>query len=477
MRSRSALLALCALFLLTCQASAWEPATAVQSDVEDEPVVPAATLVEPALLSGPGFTLDSHVELRGYMAHFTLDTAPGPLTADSVEILAEREAELPAFAVLDRVTRSGEFVRAAGGKLAATGKALGQIALHPVDTVLGIPRGVARYLGDRLKKIGTQAQTLTDRGARIFGNHGNPYPTSSGPMTDARLENPDPPPKVKKHWYTRVGSEAKREIKRQLKYNQVKRELAKRLGIDPYTSNPYVQDRLSQLAWVGSGGDFSAGTALGTIGGVGASVLSNGTQIDAIVWKLSPDDLRARNGDRLQAYCRDNLLIRQFLRRGAFSPTLQTGFVDELDVLKPAGGGDALLELGMTASSELEARFLVNALRMLVAQLGPRAQGGTFEPIGAGLAYMTRDGELVLPLPVDRLSWTAEVRQFLDRREFRVARKSILIGGTASLLARRNLTDRGWSQFVRVPWPGSPPYAKDGEWPETMAQPRNARLP
>lgn len=467
MQFRSIFLAFCALLLLTGGARGVETTTDAQSPVEDEPVVPAAALVEPALLSGPGFTLDAHVELRGYMAHFTLDSAPGPLTADSVEILAEREAELPAFAALDRVTRSGEFAHAAGGRLAETGKTLGQIARHPVDTVIGIPRGVARYLGDRLKKIGTQAQALTDRGARIFGNHGNPYPAALGPMTDAREDDPDRTTKPKKHWYMRVGSEAKREIKRELKYNQVKRELAKRLGIDPYTSNPYVQDRLSSLAWVGSSGNFSAGIALGTIGGVGASVLANGSQIDTIVWKLSPDDLRARNGTRLQAYCRDNLLIRQFLRRGAFSPTLQTGFVDELDVLKPAGGGDALLELGMTANSELEARFLVNALRMLVAELGPRAQGGMFEPIGAGLGYMTADGELVLPLPVDRLSWTREVRKFLDRHEFRVDRKSILIGGTASLLARRNLTERGWSLSVRVAWPGSPPYAKDGEWPET----------
>ena len=68
--------------------------------VEDEPVLDAASLVRPALLSGPDFTVDSHVELRGYMAHFLLDTKVGPLNADSVEILAEREAELPAIDAL-----------------------------------------------------------------------------------------------------------------------------------------------------------------------------------------------------------------------------------------------------------------------------------------------------------------------------------------------------------------------------------------
>jgi hypothetical protein len=432
-------------------------------ETEDEPVIDAATLVQPALLSGPGFSVDPHVQVRGYMAHFVIDTPFGPLTASSVEVLAEREAEIPALAPLDKVTRSDVFLHAAGNKLAQTGKALGKIAMHPVDTVLGIPAGVARYFGTRLQKLGTQAQTLSDRTARTLGNRGNPYPANTGPMMDVHNDEPDRKAKPEKHWYTRIGSEAEREIKRQLAYNQVKRELAQRLGIDPYTTNPYVQERLSSLAWVGSSGSFSAGTALGTIGGVGATVLANGTLINEVVWKLSPEDLRARNDKRLLAYCRNHLLIRQFLRRGAFSPTLQTGLIDALDQLHPAAGCDALLELGMTANSELEARFLVNALRLVVAHLGARAKDGTLQPVGAGLAYVTKTGELILPLPVDQFSWTPEVRDFLDRPEFRRSNKTVLIGGNASRVARRALGERGWSIIVRAPRPGAPPYAKSDE--------------
>ncbi|HEV7491456.1 MAG TPA: hypothetical protein VGO25_11655 [Rhodanobacteraceae bacterium] len=458
----AAALAVCAMgSLVVCAlrvAHADGEATAV---AEDEPVVDAASLVQSALLSGPGFGVDPHVELRGYMAHFTLDTPVGPLKADSVEVLAEREAELPAIDALERVTRSDAFAHAASDKFVATGKALGKIVMHPIDTIVGIPAGVARYFGDRLKKIGTQAQTASDRVARTLGTSGNPYPSDDGPMTDARNGDDGDEKKQKptKHWYTRVESETEREIKRQLKYSDVKRSLAKQLGIDPYSGNPYVQDRLSSLAWVGTGGNFSATAALGTIGGTGAVVLSDTSRINDVVWKLSPDDLRARNGNRLHAYCRDELLIRQFLRRGVFSPTLQTGLVDALDQLLPADGADALLELGMTAHSELESRFLVNALRITAKYLGARAKGGTLRPIGAGLAYMAADGELIMPLPVDYLSWTAEVREFFDRREFRVTNKTVLIGGGASLLARRALTERGWNIVVRAPWPGAPAYA------------------
>jgi len=436
---------------------------------EEEPVVDAVSLVQPALLSGPGFSVDSHVELRGYMAHFMLDTPVGPLNAVSVEILADREAELPAIDAIEKVTRSDAFVKAAGAKFVATGAALGKIALHPIDTVLGIPAGVARYFGNRIRKIATQAQTASDRVAKELGTSGNPYPSDEGPMTDARGGDGDRSTKREKHWYSSVTSEAGREIRRQLKYSEVKRTLAKELGIDPYTGNPYVQERLSALAWVGTGGNFSATSALGAVGGVGAAVLSNGGKINDVVWKLSPDDLRARNNERLRAYCRDELLMRQFLRRGVFSPTLQTRLVDALDQLKPAGGGDALLELGMTAHSELESRFVVNALGMTAKYLGERAHGGLLRPIGAGLAYEAPDRELVLPLPVDWLSWTTEVRDFVDRAEFRVANKTVLIGGGASLAARRALTERGWNVVVRAPWPGAPPYAAFDEPAENAA--------
>ncbi|MGN6520478.1 MAG: hypothetical protein ACTHK2_13735 [Dokdonella sp.] len=442
-----------------CVAPVFAPAA--PDEFEEEPVIDAATLVQPALLSGPGFEVDPHVELRGYMARFTLDTRFGPLEADSVEILAEREAELPALEALDAVTRSDAFLHAAGSRIGATAKALAQVVLHPVDTVLGIPAGVARYFGQRLAKIGTQAQSASDRAARRFGNEGDPYPADEGPMTDGREERADAP--KKKHWYSSIAREAGREFKRQVKYGKAKRDLAQRLGIDPYTRNPYAQERLSALAWVASAGDFGAGGALGTLGGVGAGVLAQGARINGIVWKLAPEDLRARNRERLQQHCRDELLIRQFLRRGAFSPTLQTGFADALDALQPAQGCDDVLELGMTADSDLEARFLVNALRLVDAHLGARAKHGTLQRVGAGLAYIDADGELVLPLPVDRLSATAEVERFLDRPELRVKNKTVLVAGDASLAARRALTERGWNIVIGVRRAGAPPSARSGE--------------
>lgn len=422
---------------------------ATLTSYEVEPVLSASTLVQPSLMSGPGFQVDPHVEIRGYMAQFTLDTAVGTMQAESVEILADRVAELPALEALDQVSRSKAFIDAAGDSTARTAKGIGQVLRHPIDTLAGIPAGVARYFGKRLGKIGRQAQSLSDRTARELGNDGNPYPRAEGPMTETREIDKEEagrdPARKNRRWYDRVGAEADREVKRQIQYGQVKRELAERLGIDPYTSNPYLRERLDELAWAGSGGRFAANAAIGSIGGIGGLTVAYGSRLNELVWKLDPEQLRERNAQRLNRHCRDVLLMRQFLRRGVFTPTLQTGLVDALDALQPADGGDALLELAMTVQTDLEARYLVNALRLVADRLGARAHAGKLRIVGSGFAYDSADGERILPLPVDYLAWTDDIASFIDREEFRDVRKSVLVTGTITMRSQQELTARGWN--------------------------------
>ena len=102
----------------------------------------------------------------------------------------------------------------------------------------------------------------------------------------------------------------------------------------------------------------------------------------------------------------------------------------------------------MTAQSELEARYLVNALGLIAHQLEARAHGGTLVTIGGVLAYDSADGERVLPLPVDYLAWTNEVARFLDNAAFATQHKTVLVTGTATMRSQQELTERGWNIVV-----------------------------
>ena len=426
---------------------------------ESEPVLDAASLVQPSLLSGPGFDVAPRVEVHGYMGTFTINTSAGAIVADSVEVLAERIAEVPALEALDKVTRSEAFLAAAQGKLGGLASAFGNVFLHPLKTVAGISTGVARYVRKRVVKVGDQAQSLSDRAARRLGSNGDPYAAGDGPMTDSRREDD---PKKDRAWYGRTGAELLREGKRQISYSKMKRDLAKRLGIDPYTANPYIHVRLDSLAWVASGGNYAATAAIGAVSGGAGVAISQTRQLNDLVWTLDADDIKGRVSDRLQDIVSDEFVIRQFLRRGVYTPTLRLALVDAIDELNPAGGVDQLLELAIGARSELEARFIVNALRMLIAD-PQRQTGGTFAPVGAGLTWRLAYGSVVVPLPVDYLSWTEEISEFFDRSEFRVEHKTVLIAGAVSMTSRRELAARGWSVQIQLRWPGSPPYASDTE--------------
>jgi hypothetical protein len=209
-------------------------------------------------------------------------------------------------------------------------------------------------------------------------------------------------------------------------------------------------------------GNFSAGTALGQIGGSAATVIGDTGKLNQSVLSKTPEQLRADNEKRLLALCTDETAVRSFLRRGGFTDTLRTALVLTLEKLAPKSGCNGLLELAAKTHGEVEARYLVNALKLIAQQ--PEAEGGELLTAGAAVAWRTPAGKLILPLPVDYLTWNTDLAAFFNRPSLHAADKLVLIGGEASMLAQRALTGRGWSLQLRAPYEGAPAYAMNGEF-------------
>jgi len=429
---------------------------------EAEPYLDSTSLVQPALLSGPNFKVVPEVRVRGFMASFLIDTAFGPLYADSAEMLAVRVAEIPALETLDRASRTGAFARALAERGRKTGSAIANVAAHPIDTITGLPAGVARFLRKQLDTLTGRAQSLSDQTSRHALNRGDPYRAPAGPMTAGRNsgpeENPDREQKTSRAWYARAGSETAREAKRYLKYSQQRRAMARALEVDPNSTNPILNAMLDTLAWAAVGGNFSAGAALAEITGPAAAVISYTGKANQYILEVEPEQLRETLRVRLLKRCSDEDSIRSFLRRGGFTDTLRVALVDALDKLAPADGCNDLIELAATTRGEVEARYLVDALKLLL-QRRVEESGGRLAVIGAAVAWRTDAGKLVLPLPVDYLSWSHDIDDFVDQRDFAVTNKTVLIAGDASPLAQSRLTDRGWSLVLRAPYDGAPVYA------------------
>jgi len=126
---------------------------------------------------------------------------------------------------------------------------------------------------------------------------------------------------------------------------------------------------------------------------------------------------------------------------------LRRELTDALVALAPHAGCNGVIELAATTRNEVEARYLVDALALIRREVAPAS--GSLLTAGAAVAWRGDDARIVLPLPVDYLTWSHDIDGFLDQPAFAVADKTVLIGGQASLRAQRGLTERGWNLRLR----------------------------
>jgi hypothetical protein len=454
---------LASILLPACLVLALAPPAA---HAEAEPVLPAAELVMPALLTGPGYRVEPQVQIQGYQARFVLHTDWGSLEAESAEMLAIRISEIPAMDALFTAEISGLIAESAQSAAMAPVRAVGQVVMNPVDSMIGLPVGAVRFFGERITKWGRRAKRLGDRIDDRISHEGDPYRDPEGPMGATRVEVEG----AQRSWWDKPQREMGRLVRGELRYRRARVELAEKLGIDPYTSNPILNDRLDRLAWMTSTGNFAT-RQLVSVATVGfAETLGYAQDLERLVLRESPESLRDRNHERLTHYCSDEDLLERFLRHRAFSPTLQTAFTEEVVALRLAHGCEALLETALMAGSEVEARFVLNALRLVHHYAGDAAVGGRVLAHGATLAYRTRSGEFLLPVPVDLLSWTPQMEQWFDRALVNGHRNpTLLVSGRISDLAQRRLTERNWNLVAHVPYPGAPPYPVSPAAPRGLA--------
>lgn len=441
--------------------------------------VPAVDLVEPALLSGPLHTVRPCATLVGHLARFELDTRFGPLVADSIALLRLRVEELPAVERLELASVASTAVGAAGDAVERTVDTVARVAGSPIDSLAGLPEGALRFFRRRIDTLGERATALGDRAGDALTGADEVYDTVSvRPGVAPPAPSPEP-------WWRRGGRGVAGLAKDWIGYGKARRTFARRLGVDPYSTNPLLESRMDTLAWAAASGGKAAGLATAQLGGDAGSVLGALRRVDAMVWELPPEAVSARNHERLGALGCGDIELRRFLRNARFDPSLQTRLTDALVELQPARGCVDVLELAAALESELEVRYLVDAIALLAAR-GPtdaelllvgaapvlriappprdpaapvrsphvfdmqRREPGALERLAASLP---REPRILLPLPVDRLQWTPETAAFFDDARFRVVDKTALVVGDATQNALQGLTRRGWEVAEGVTTP------------------------
>ena len=431
---------------------------------EPEPLIASAELVEPSLLNGPGFRVEQQARLHGLQARFMIRTEWGDIEAHSVEMLALRVAEMPALGAL-MATDLGEVLTRAGlDEMAAPWRSARALGEAPVERIARLPEGVLRYFSARLRGWGARAQRLGKRIDQRLSHAGSAYEglqLDADADAQAAAESSSP---VEAPWWDKPVDELGRLLRSEAGHGRARRAIAAAFGVDPASSNPLLRQRLDQLAWAVASQRLLYEQALNLAAPGLALAIGQLQQAESLSAAPQDDDRRRDNAQRLERWTSDPDLIFYLAQRGAYPPELLAELLDELDRLAPSAGVEAALEVARMARGEDEARFVIQALRLLQAPRAERGGTGELVAVGALLGWRDAGGEFFLALPVDQLSWIPRVGDYFDHAQVaRFPRRTVLIAGAVSARAERQITRRGWSLLAFVRYPGSPPYRNPAE--------------
>lgn len=429
------------------------PCTGAKATVEPMPAAPhllAADVLEPSLLSGPGYQIEPAVQLSGYMMQFTIKSDYGTWIAESRELVPVRIEEVEALRKLKQAGHDGVALNAAKSKAYKTYKSLVRVVTRPIDTVKELPNGVERLIKRRVAEVKKAASRARDD---VVDELADGTPNQPGPFDAGR--KPSPEQTTKERNIQRGKKQGMRLVKRKVGFKDARTEIALHLGVDPYSDNPVLAAELDRMAWSATGSRKAFSLALGALGAATYGVLPELLRIDDTAWTMDEESLAENNRLRLNAMGCSDELSRRLVRKSAFTPTLETAMIVGMEQLQIQSGCDELLELANTAKNQPEARFVVNGIRQLLSAPLPGKSGvpvGSchLRHLGAGFGAECQ-GEIYVPVPVDQLSWDDDIAAFLDVETVRTQQRTILLLGTATREARERLTARGFAIIENSP--------------------------
>jgi hypothetical protein len=406
------------------------PLLALAGDSEVFDTVPAGTaaaLLPPELAAGPDFHVVDPVQGDGLMNRFVLESRFGTFSAYGRRALAVRVREV---AALRELARTSDIAIAAGGVVQGAEsqvRTAAGVVTHPVETVVGIPKGIAHLFGG-YRARGEEAAADTKRdlsaagaGAADGGGEGVAHAADRG----AHAAN-----SYAEHYLGVTAAE---------------RNYYRKLGVDPYTDNQLLRDTVRHDARIRAAAGFGMKfVGLPGIPGIGLTQRA----VDAI-YEEDPAVIRRRTRATLAGYGLSAAEIDAFLNAPLLSPTRQVLLLADAESLAGVAGRGELFRhsLGLTAPEEVE---------VYLASVAILVKAHASEPVAAivsGLrlpAALRTDGRLIVCGAFESIYWTAGVAQLEAQLEAAVpaqpqpVARELWVAGTLSDRARAALESRGW---------------------------------
>jgi len=366
---------------------------------EIPPPVSASSLISPDLLSGPNYKVSPDVDRTGMLYRFDITTDNGPLTAGSLQMMRIRLAELKAIHRLGQLSEEELYLKGVGEQLETTARATGKALRNPIQTIKSVPDGFKKFAGQ------LQAQQIV---GQVYGE--------SGSTT----------------------------------YAQVKRELAAKLGVDPYTDNQVLQALMNEVAKNQNRGQLIASIGTFMVGG-GAGLALNAVEMNQefhdLIRKKSAAQLQLDNREILKGMGLTEKRADYFLTTEGYTASNCTAIVRALATLRKIKGVTGVLDTLPKFSGQPEPILFAQTQIQMAAQFHVKVRPLTAVKFVSGTAvWSDATGTSYVFSPIEYLYWTEEIGVGMSNIRSQVSNAGALeywISGTVSDTARSLLAARG----------------------------------
>ena len=391
------------------------PGQGASGQFEQPPVVAIGEFLPVSMQSGNGYYLGQQVPTNGAMGRYTIianadvfGKDAGTYQVESLDLLKIRLSEIPAIAQLENISETGVFAKALASSAERPVADAANMIVHPMDTVTGLPGGV----GQLFDRVSLGAGQIYSSASNSFGSGAAASEAGSATLTA-------------------------------LGYDQVRRDLAKRLHVDPYTSDPILTAKLNKVAWVMFSARMTVDTAMMAV--PGSMIITSVEFTDDMVYQTPKADLILFVQNKLKHIGLSREQIAAFTSNTAIPLSLQVSAVKDLEALGPVRGRRAAAVALAEVMTEYQARFLVTSLRMLDRWSRQNSSITRIQARGVLFGH-DQNGTVIMPAPVDYLSWTPRIAGFATDPELLTTQNRVLwITGKMTPLARQQLSANGWT--------------------------------
>ncbi len=407
---------------------------AAADNYEQPPELSAATEFTGIPLEGNRYRINPVVSTDGFLTRTEITSDFGVFEAAGPGMLEVRLSEIAALDKLETLEDSEEFQR--GAKESVDEKVAGVKKLidQPRETAAGISEGVGRFFKRASRATKTGWQNARD----ILNEPDNGEAAAQSSLPGAALTPESAETENRYAMALRASGSTAADI---LGFEDSRRRLANRLGINPYSTNLVLNERLDEVTRSIFAGDLSVDVLTSLI--PGAMLVTASSTATDWVFETPPGDLRVMVDEGLQSMGIDQESIDLLLRHKHYPLSYQAAIYSTLQSLDGVTGKEIVLPIALSAHTFDQARFVINTLGMLSRYHQSRTPIKVLRGLGTIVAE-DESGAVVVAAPVDHVAWTADLERFVSRPEFAGRDVQLSIAGAYTPAAKDALAQRGW---------------------------------